>query len=480
MMDPDASNYYDRLDLSRHASKAEIEESGREYPTTHHPDQSEEDDATEQFVRLNKAYKCLSDGTDRRAYDTFSDRFGPENATEVFERWCSVNRPVPPEHYPSGGVSRASSRSASSTETAESKSGTRNGSGESQGESPADDGGVGAQSHDTDDGARSSDHSTTTGSNTSESGTTSSNYSAYRTSRNSDDPSSGRWGTEDRDDSTRSNTWRTYSAPDSFSIGSYLGLQIRLSAAEGMLGLSVAAMAVGVAVLLVISAIVTVVLMYPVELLLRPFGAGVTLVTGDEVDTMLVSEVVLTYFLEVIAFAVVIWLADLLYYTFVSSHASEWDEHLGNRIRYPFLLLASPVVIGAAFVVATNDPALESVSANSGMPIVVLGYGTALLSVLYRTTRIAVETPIGKAQGSLVDLGTRVAWTGTVGSLLLAWFVAGIVALGIDYDFATEYTLVMNHLSPSILFVVSCVFVVIWVGVTGLRIAGHHVRTVVA
>ncbi|MBW1777064.1 MAG: J domain-containing protein [Deltaproteobacteria bacterium] len=70
-------DYYQILNVSPTASRAEIKEAYRRLAFQYHPDRNISDpDTAEKMKRLNEAYAVLSNDTKRREYDGYRNRFG--------------------------------------------------------------------------------------------------------------------------------------------------------------------------------------------------------------------------------------------------------------------------------------------------------------------------------------------------------------------------------------------------------------------
>jgi curved DNA-binding protein CbpA len=87
-------NYYQRLGLSRQATKEEIKKAYRKLALEFHPDRNKSPDAHEKFIAINEAYLILYDDEARQKYDIEYDfHFGKksdfkqeENEKEQFKQ----------------------------------------------------------------------------------------------------------------------------------------------------------------------------------------------------------------------------------------------------------------------------------------------------------------------------------------------------------------------------------------------------------
>lgn len=73
-------NYYQRLGLSRQASKEEIKKAYRKLALQFHPDRNKSPDAHEKFIAINEAYLILYDDEARQKYNIEYDfHFGKKS-----------------------------------------------------------------------------------------------------------------------------------------------------------------------------------------------------------------------------------------------------------------------------------------------------------------------------------------------------------------------------------------------------------------
>ncbi|VDN29133.1 unnamed protein product [Dibothriocephalus latus] len=68
-MHTDFESLYERLGLSRTASRADIKRKYRKLAKELHPDQNAAPEANEQFRKVAEAYECLNDPEKRKRYD---------------------------------------------------------------------------------------------------------------------------------------------------------------------------------------------------------------------------------------------------------------------------------------------------------------------------------------------------------------------------------------------------------------------------
>lgn len=64
-----SDDYYERLGVSKTADQSEIEKAWKEAVKKTHPDQNDDPNAQEEFLKVKEAYNVLSDPTERERYD---------------------------------------------------------------------------------------------------------------------------------------------------------------------------------------------------------------------------------------------------------------------------------------------------------------------------------------------------------------------------------------------------------------------------
>ncbi|MCY4380693.1 MAG: molecular chaperone DnaJ [Proteobacteria bacterium] len=102
-------DYYEVLDVSRHASPGEIKSAYRKAAIKYHPDRAGDDrDAEEKFKEAAEAYEVLSDQKKREMYDRFGHQgvqgSGFQDASDIFSSFSSIFEDV----FGMGGGSRRS------------------------------------------------------------------------------------------------------------------------------------------------------------------------------------------------------------------------------------------------------------------------------------------------------------------------------------------------------------------------------------
>ena len=65
----DNQNFYDILNVSKHASPEEIKKAYRELAKQYHPDKNKAPDAAEKFKMISLAHEVLSNPTKKQQYD---------------------------------------------------------------------------------------------------------------------------------------------------------------------------------------------------------------------------------------------------------------------------------------------------------------------------------------------------------------------------------------------------------------------------
>lgn len=92
----EAQDYYERLGAPADASADDIANHTKKYVAKFKPELSDHDNADERWDRFNDARQTLSEPDDKGEYDTFRERFGPEDGAEAFEAWEARDRPGDP------------------------------------------------------------------------------------------------------------------------------------------------------------------------------------------------------------------------------------------------------------------------------------------------------------------------------------------------------------------------------------------------
>lgn len=62
-------NYYQILNIDKHASESEIKKAYRRLALLYHPDRNDDNDSNAKFILINKAYSTLIDPQKRKQYD---------------------------------------------------------------------------------------------------------------------------------------------------------------------------------------------------------------------------------------------------------------------------------------------------------------------------------------------------------------------------------------------------------------------------
>lgn len=82
-----ASDYYERLGAPPSADAGEIDNHTKKYVAEFKPELSTHENADERWKRFNDARQTLNSPDTKEDYDTFRERFGPENAAEAYTTW---------------------------------------------------------------------------------------------------------------------------------------------------------------------------------------------------------------------------------------------------------------------------------------------------------------------------------------------------------------------------------------------------------
>merc|ERR1712227_296926 len=82
-------DYYAKLGIEKNASSKEIRKAFKKLAITMHPDKSDDPDAHEKFLEINKIYEVLKDDELRKKYDRWGEK-GLEdgfNGGQRYESW---------------------------------------------------------------------------------------------------------------------------------------------------------------------------------------------------------------------------------------------------------------------------------------------------------------------------------------------------------------------------------------------------------
>lgn len=93
-------NYYERLGLTKSATKEDIKRAYRKLALEYHPDKNKRPDAHEKFIEVNEAYLLLYDDEARAKYDREYEEYYYRVAEDSYPRWDEEERKdEPSEHY---------------------------------------------------------------------------------------------------------------------------------------------------------------------------------------------------------------------------------------------------------------------------------------------------------------------------------------------------------------------------------------------
>lgn len=92
----EAKDYYQRLGAPADASAEDIANHTKKYVAQFKPELSDHDNADERWDRFNDARQTLNEAETKEEYDTFRERFGPEDGAEAYEAWEARDRPGDP------------------------------------------------------------------------------------------------------------------------------------------------------------------------------------------------------------------------------------------------------------------------------------------------------------------------------------------------------------------------------------------------
>lgn len=91
-----ASDYYQRLGAPPSAGVNDVDNHTKKYVAEFKPELSTHENADERWKRFNRARQTLNSPDSKEDYDTFRDRFGPDQAAEAYEIWQANDALGPP------------------------------------------------------------------------------------------------------------------------------------------------------------------------------------------------------------------------------------------------------------------------------------------------------------------------------------------------------------------------------------------------
>lgn len=403
---PEAGEFYARLDAPRTADSESIASAIRVAKKATHPDVSDHPDSQDRFQRIMEAAECLGSPTTRAAYDTFLARFG-DRAPIVYNRWQRFGGTIPPERF--------TSREADSVTREE--------------RSTADD----------DD--RRSARTTTQTDQTRSDERTQTNARGTKNGRNRTRP-----GHSQRAYSHRQSYERKEYEPPESRLGPWLGIELRALGVE--IGITI-----GLALLagLLLVGIVFV-----------GFVFGAVAVAGTVVGAADLLSQVAVFIMETVLYGLALAASWIIAEITLSP---EWDDRLGNRIRFPEVLLLAPVVLTGSFLAANFEvPALagqelaytDLTGIHLSPASETLIFAGVVIMGAYRVARIARETPPGGNRESLRGTIALLAW-GVSGALVTLAFVSvGLDGLLSSYPNPYEETYLWWWLDSDRLLALAC------------------------
>ncbi len=92
----EAKDYYERLGVPEDASAEDVANHTKKYVAQFKPELSDHDNADERWDRFNDARQTLNGAETKEEYDTFRERFGPQDGAEAYEAWEARDRPGDP------------------------------------------------------------------------------------------------------------------------------------------------------------------------------------------------------------------------------------------------------------------------------------------------------------------------------------------------------------------------------------------------